>query len=161
MINNLNQILQWLSGSYIIHTLIIIICLDTVLGFISSAMSKSISTSISIKGLLRKFAMIIIAISLYFIDCLININFIGFIPSDITPQMNITDIGLSEFFSIIFILFEIISIIKNMGDIGLPFPPKLKEWIEKVFNNWLGGTSNNQNNSCNYRGLGKCQAKKR
>lgn len=39
--------------------------------------------------------------------------------------------GVCELFCLLYILYEIVSILKNMTLCGLPVPTKLKSWIQK------------------------------
>ncbi|WP_410745052.1 phage holin family protein, partial [Clostridium neonatale] len=48
--------------------------------------------------------------------------------------LGVDKIGLCEFFSILFILYEAVSILKNLLLCGAPIPTKLKTFIEKLLN---------------------------
>ena len=56
------------------------------------------------------------------------------IPKEWLSVLGVDKIGLCEFFCILFILYEAVSILKNMLLCGLPVPTKLKNWIENFLN---------------------------
>ena len=43
----------------------------------------------------------------------------------------ISKLGICEFFCLLFILYELVSILKNMTLCGLPVPSGVKKWIQK------------------------------
>ena len=56
-------------------------------------------------------------------DLIININVLQYLPADAIEaleKVNISYLGLSEFFSILFILYEVVSVLKNTYLCGLP-----------------------------------------
>ena len=46
--------------------------------------------------------------------------------------MGIQKLGVCEFFCLLFVLYEAVSILKNMTLCGLPVPKKLKEHIKEA-----------------------------
>ena len=66
------------------------------------------------------------------IDYIVKINLIGFIPEEIRTLLNLKDVGISNLFNILYIIFEIISIFKNMILCKLPIPKKLQNYLEKI-----------------------------
>ena len=54
------------------------------------------------------------------VDAVIKVNLIGFVPEAVRGQLGVEAIGLAEFFSLLYIAYEIISILKNMALCGLP-----------------------------------------
>lgn len=53
-------------------------------------------------------------------DHIVAVNLIGFIPQEVRAVMAVDRIGTMEFFAILFVAYEIISILKNMYLCGLP-----------------------------------------
>ena len=53
------------------------------------------------------------------------------IPEQYIQVLGISKLGVCEFFSLLFILYELVSILKNMTLCGLPVPTKIKIWIQK------------------------------
>ena len=82
--------------------------------------------------MIRKSGMILSSLFLYIIDRLIDINFLGFIPDSFLNLVGIESVGIGELFGILFIIFESLSVLKNMYKCKMPIPKKLNEWLEKV-----------------------------
>ena len=65
---------------------------------------------------------------LYILDIFLQIDVTFFIPSEWLQIFGTDKIGLCEFFSILYVIFESLSILKNMALVGLPIP-KLQEFL--------------------------------
>ena len=112
--------------------LIIVIVLDTIFGILRAIKEKELNSTIGIDGTIRKVGMLICIFFLSLIDFIIEIDLIGFIPVSIKEIINISKIGISDLFSLLFIVFETLSIFKNMILCKLPIPKKLQKFFEKV-----------------------------
>ena len=64
-------------------------------------------------------------------DVIMHINVLSMIPEEYVQLLGIDKMGICEFFSLLFILYELVSILKNMTLCGLPVPTKIKRWIQK------------------------------
>ena len=64
-------------------------------------------------------------------DVSMHINVLGMVPEKYVQILGIDKMGICEFFSLLFILYELVSILKNMTLCGLPVPTKIKKWIQK------------------------------
>jgi toxin secretion/phage lysis holin len=53
------------------------------------------------------------------------------IPEKYLQYIGISKMGICELFCLLFILYEIVSILKNMTLCGLPVPTRLKLFIQK------------------------------
>ena len=60
-----------------------------------------------------------------------HINVLSMVPEEYVQLLGIDKMGICEFFSLLFILYELVSILKNMTLCGLPVPTKIKRWIQK------------------------------
>lgn len=112
--------------------LIIVIILDLILGILRAFKENSLNSCIGIDGMIRKVAMIVVVIFLLLIDTIIKFNLIGFVPEAIRTATNIKEIGISGIFMFLFIIFEILSIFKNMILCKLPIPKKLQTYLNKL-----------------------------
>lgn len=70
------------------------------------------------------------------IDVILEINLISFIPEDLRTFIKIESIGISSVFNLLFIVFEFLSIFKNMIKCKLPIPKKLQKWLENILNSF-------------------------
>ena len=118
--------------------LIVVIVLDLILGILRAIREKSINSCIGIDGMIRKVGMIIVIVFLTIIDTIIHLDLIGFIPETIKETLKLGKVGISSLFNILFIIFEILSIFKNMILCKLPIPKKLQVYLENVMKEFTG-----------------------
>lgn len=118
--------------------LIVVIVLDLILGILRAIREKSINSCIGIDGMIRKFGMLIVVVFLIMIDAIIHLDLIGFIPETIRETLKLGKVGISSLFNILFIIFEILSIFKNMILCKLPIPKKLQVYLENVMKEFTG-----------------------
>ena len=118
--------------------LIVVIVLDLILGILRAIREKSINSCIGIDGMIRKVGMLIVVIFLIIIDRIINLDLIGFIPETIKETLKLGHVGISSLFNLLFIIFEILSIFKNMILCKLPIPKKLQVYLENIMKEFTG-----------------------
>lgn len=121
-----------------VQILIVVIVLDTIFGILRAIKEKSLNSTIGIDGIIRKVGMLICIVFLSVIDTIVSINFIGFLPEDIKQFIHIEQIGIADLFNALFIVFEALSILKNMILCKLPIPKKLQEFLEKIMKEFTG-----------------------
>lgn len=113
------------------------IVFDTMMGTLRAVKEKTFNSCFGINGAIRKAAMALCIILLKIADKIIGLNLIGFIPKDLWSAIGMQApavIGLMEFFAILFIIYEIVSILKNMTLAGLPVKGvwmKVKAFLSK------------------------------
>lgn len=112
--------------------LLIFIAFDCFFGVLRAIKERKFNSCIGINGLIRKTGMIASSVFLFCIDNLINFNFIGFIPELIRSFIKIEFIGIGGLFSILFIVFESLSILKNMYLCDLPIPKKVNDFLTRL-----------------------------
>lgn len=132
-------------NNIIFYLLVTAILLDIFLGSLRALKEKKWNSTIGINGILRKTAMIGSSIFLIIIDSILKIDLLFFIPKEITNTLKLNEVGIFELFGIMFILYEITSILKNMVKCGLPIPKKIKRTIEKLLNNLTSETGGEKN----------------
>lgn len=121
-----------LLNNNFLKILIVFIVLDVIFGIFRAIKERDTNSTIGIDGIIRKVGMLITIVFCIVLDNLININLIGFIPDDVKDLINLKHIGISELFSLLYILFESLSILKNMYKCKLPIPKKLQLLLEKL-----------------------------
>lgn len=131
----IEKLIILLAQSPMIKLVMLCVIADTILGCLRAIKYRKFNSSIGIDGAIRKVAMLACVVVLMVADVLININLITMIPGDYTSILGIKKIGLCEFFSLLFIAYECISVLKNMLLCGLPVPKKLKGWLEDFLEN--------------------------
>lgn len=118
--------------------LIVVIALDLILGILRAIREKTINSCIGIDGMIRKVGMLIVIVFLTIIDTIIHLDLIGFIPETIKETLKLGKVGISSLFNILFIIFEILSIFKNMILCKLPIPKKLQVYLENIMKEFTG-----------------------
>lgn len=121
----------------------IVITLDTIFGILRAIKERNINSCIGIDGIIRKVGMFISVIFLMLIDNIINLDLIGFIPEEIKNILSFGQVGIADIFMILFIVFEILSIFKNMILCKLPIPKKLQIFLENVMKEFTGEIKEN------------------
>ncbi|MGX8835556.1 phage holin family protein [Amedibacillus sp. YH-ame6] len=110
------------------------IVLDTIFGVLRAFKQHGFNSSFGIDGGIRKIGMIFGILFLLIADHIVHINLAFMIPVDWLKIFDLEKIGLTEFFGILFILYETISILKNMILVGVPAPKWIKDWLENFLN---------------------------
>jgi toxin secretion/phage lysis holin len=121
-----------LANNSTIRILIISIVLDVFLGSLRAFKEKKWNSTVGINGMLRKFGMIGSVFFLGLADTCINLDLLFFVPQEIVNALNLQKIGSCELFSLMFILYEITSILKNMVLCDMPIPKGVKNKVEKL-----------------------------
>lgn len=139
----MNEYLSILINSDGLKILGIVITLDTIFGILRAIKEKSLNSCIGIDGIIRKVGMLISIIFLMAIDTIIHLDLIGFIPDSVKEILNFGKVGIAELFMILFIVFEILSIFKNMILCKLPIPKKLQQFLENAMKEFTGEIKEN------------------
>lgn len=128
----MEEFLKMLYNNQNIKALIIFIVFDVIFGVLRALKEKKLNSCIGIDGIIRKVGMILTIIICIVIDKMINIDLIAFVPVEVKNYINIDKVGLAFLFNILYIVFEILSVFKNMVKCKLPLPKKLKSLLEKI-----------------------------
>nr|DAE10108.1 MAG TPA: holin [Siphoviridae sp. ctGuJ10] len=132
----MERLFFYLSNHKMIVFVIIAILFDLFIGILRATKEKKLNSAIGIDGMIRKVAMIGCLGFLVLVDCLLHLNIIGWLPTqilDLFKNIGIETVGVSDVFGLLFIVFEILSIIKNWTLLGLPMFKYVNDWV----NNFL------------------------
>lgn len=110
--------LAW--GSSIIKLVILAVVMDTCFGCIRAIKEHMFNSCFGIDGAIRKISMVASLAFLLVLDQIVHLNLIGFIPEAIRSYLPVNSIGVAEFFGLLYIAYELVSILKNMTLCGLP-----------------------------------------
>lgn len=128
----MKDILNVLINNKSIRVLAIFIVLDVIFGFLRSIKERKTNSTIGIDGIIRKTGMLITIVVAIVLDTMCKIDLIFFIPEDLKQALKINSCGITLLFNALYIIFEILSILKNMKRCGIPFPKKLNSFLEKL-----------------------------
>ena len=128
-----------LKSTITIAPVVWLIAVDTVMGVLRAAREKSFNSSVGIDGAIRKAGMLLSVAAFAVIDAIARINLIGFIPEQVWGIFGFTPprLGSADFFGLLFIAYEIVSVLKNMYRAGLPVKGvwvKVKAFLQKWTN---------------------------
>lgn len=115
-----------------VQLLVIFIVLDVIFGVLRAIKEGKLNSTIGIDGIIRKVGMIITICVCILVDIIVQVDLIAFIPENVKSVLGLSKIGVNMIFNILYIVFEIISIFKNMYKCKLPLPKKLKVYLEKI-----------------------------
>ena len=115
-----------------VQLLSIFIVLDVIFGVLRAIRERKLNSTIGIDGIIRKVGMIITISVSILVDMVVRVDLIAFIPENVKDVLGLSKVGVSMIFNILYIIFEILSIFKNMYRCKLPLPKKLKVFLEKM-----------------------------
>lgn len=127
----MNDFIALLSNNSLIKLLLLAVVLDTILGVGRAIKYHKFNSSVGIDGAIRKVMMLVSAAVLMLADLIIHINLVGFIDDQYIKVIGLEKIGMCELFCLLFIVYEFVSILKNMLLCGLPIPRRIREWLVK------------------------------
>lgn len=126
-----NELITFIGRHSFFIILLYAVLMDTILGVLRAVKEHKFNSCVGIDGAIRKVAMLFSVIFLMFIDTLVQIDFLFMIPDKYLQYIGLARMGVCELFCLLFVLYEIVSILKNMTLCGLPVPAKLKGYIQK------------------------------
>lgn len=123
------------SNSPIVKIFIIALLFDVFLGSLRAIKEKKWNSTIGINGMLRKAGMVGSVVFLALADVVICFNLIAWVPDNIKQVFNLNSVGLCDLFGLMFLLYELTSVLKNaalVGIIGKKLSNKLQKILQKL-----------------------------
>ena len=127
----MSEFLSMIEAHSFFIVLLYAVILDTILGVARAIKERKFNSSVGIDGAIRKVMMIASIIVLMLVDAIVQMDFLFMIPDEYLQFIGIEKLGICELFSLLFILYEIVSILKNMHLCGLPIPYRIKLIVQK------------------------------
>ena len=128
----MDRVFDLILNDHSIQLLVMFISLDVIFGFLRSIKEHKTNSTIGIDGIIRKTGMMITIVSTIVIDKMVGIDLIAFIPTELKNYLNIGTCGITLLFNSLYIIFEILSIMKNMRRCNIPLPAKLNIYLDKL-----------------------------
>ncbi len=113
--------------SKLLQILVVLVVMDVIFGCLRAIRERCFNSTIGINGMIRKAGMLISLVCMVYLDQIVQINLIGFIPEQVREILPGDTVGIMEFFAILYIIYEVVSVLKNMALSGLPVS---KIWIK-------------------------------
>lgn len=114
------EIINAAAANPMLQLVVLAIVFDTIFGVIRAIKEHKFNSCVGIDGAIRKISMVISLVFLLIADQIIAVNLIAFVPETIRSYIGLDAVGLTGFFSLLYIAYEIVSILKNMTLCGLP-----------------------------------------
>lgn len=114
------EIINAAAANPMLQLVVLAIVFDTIFGVIRAIKEHKFNSCVGIDGAIRKISMVISLVFLLIADQIISVNLIAFIPETVRVYIGLDAVGLTGFFSLLYIAYEIVSILKNMTLCGLP-----------------------------------------
>jgi len=129
--NMVKDMVAVIADNSFFRVLILMVILDTILGVGRALKEHKFNSSVGIDGAIRKVMVIASVVILMAVDMTCHFNILFMVPEEYIKVLGIQKLGLCEFFSLLYILYEAVSCMKNMVLCGLPVPARMKTWVEK------------------------------
>ena len=129
----LTTAMEMIHRHSIILLVVLMVCTDTVLGFFRAIKQHKFNSSFGIDGAIRKITMLLTLVFLVLLDTAVHINLVAFMPVEILSVMGLEMVGTTEFFGVLYISYEAVSVLKNMAICGLPVKS-----VEDALRDFLG-----------------------
>ena len=114
------SIMAMLSDNRIAILVALAVCIDTVFGCIRAIREHKLNSCFGIDGALRKISMLVSIVLLAVVDLVIHINLLPFLPKEALSFFGLQRVGTAEFFGVLYLCYEAVSVLKNMYLCGLP-----------------------------------------
>lgn len=125
----MTEIISLIEAHSFFIILLYAVLMDTILGVLRAVKERKFNSCVGIDGAIRKVAMLFSVMFLMVIDSMVQINFLFMIPEKYLQYIGIERLGICEVFCVLYILYEAVSILKNMSLCGLPIPAKAKQFL--------------------------------
>lgn len=104
----------WFTAFPWMGTLLVLMCLDILTGFIAAYNTRTLNSSITLKGMNKKVGVVFLVIMVAVLN------------------RQIPDIPGVEMLGLFYSAWEATSIVENLGQAGVPLPPGLKDALVRM-----------------------------
>ena len=140
----LDKYFSAMSHSLFVRLLFVAICADMVFGSLRAVKYRCWNSAVGIDGGIRKIGMVASVMLLSLMDLILPVNVIGWVaPSvaDVLSRGGVAKIGITELFALLFILYELTSVLKNMLLCGIPVPNGIRKRVAGFLENMTDETN--------------------
>ena len=86
----------------LLQLVVVAVICDTFFGVLRAVKEKSFNSNFGIDGAIRKIGMIMSLVFMVIVDAVIQINLIGFLPTEVRSFIGLDVIGVAEFFALLY-----------------------------------------------------------
>ena len=130
----ISQLMRTLFNNLIFQLVALCVMADTVFGCIRAIKEKGFNSCFGIDGAIRKTVMLLSLVFLTVFDSAVHIDLSKLIPAEVVSVISLGKVGTAEFFGLLYISYEIVSILKNLTLCGLPTKgiwEKVRDFLSK------------------------------
>lgn len=110
-----------LRQNTLVKLMVVSIVMDMIFGSLRALRERKFNSSVGIDGGIRKVGMLMCVVCLAFVDVLMPMNLIAFVPAKLRDlAFSPKEVTIMGLFALLFLLFETLSVLKNMTLSGLP-----------------------------------------
>ena len=131
------RLMAAMENNLVVKLLLLTVCADMVFGSGRAIKDRHWNSSVGIDGAIRKAGMVSSIVLFSMMDMVLSVDLLGWLPvtaKDFMSSLGFVKAGVTELFGILYVLYELTSVLKNMMLCGLPVPAgirqKIGSWLE-------------------------------
>ena len=131
------RLIAAMEGNLIVKLFLLFVCADMIFGSARACKERHWNSSVGIDGAIRKAGMVASIVLFSMMDMVLSVDLLGWLPvtaKDFMSSLGLVKAGVTELFGILYVLYELTSVLKNMMLCGLPVPAgirqKIGSWLE-------------------------------
>ena len=131
------RLMAAMENNLVVKLLLLAVCADMVFGSGRAIKERHWNSSVGINGAIRKAGMVASIVLFSMMDMVLCVDLLGWLPvtaKDFMSSLGFVKAGVTELFGILYVLYELTSVLKNMMLCGLPVPAgirqKIGSWLE-------------------------------
>lgn len=131
------RLMAAMENNLVVKLLLLAVCADMVFGSGRAIKERHWNSSVGIDGAIRKAGMVASIVLFSMMDMVLSVDLLGWLPvtaKDFMSSLGFVKAGVTELFGILYVLYELTSVLKNMMLCGLPVPAgirqKIGSWLE-------------------------------
>ena len=131
------RLMAAMENNLVVKLLLLAVCADMVFGSGRAIKERHRNSSVGIDGAIRKAGMVASIVLFSMMDMVLCVDLLGWLPvtaKDFMSSLGFVKAGVTELFGILYVLYELTSVLKNMMLCGLPVPAgirqKIGSWLE-------------------------------
>lgn len=131
------RLMAAMENNLVVKLLLLAVCADMVFGSGRAIKELHWNSSVGIDGAIRKAGMVASIVLFSMMDMVLSVDLLGWLPvtaKDFMSSLGFVKAGVTELFGILYVLYELTSVLKNMMLCGLPVPAGIRQkigaWLE-------------------------------
>ena len=131
------RLMAAMENNLVVKLLLLAVCADMVFGSGRAIKERHWNSSVGIDGAIRKAGMVASIVLFSMMDMVLCVDLLGWLPvtaKDFMSSLGFVKAGVTELFGILYVLYELTSVLKNMMLCGLPVPAGIRQkigaWLE-------------------------------